>query len=179
MAGIRGSGKTVLARYIASLHPKEVLVYDPLDEWPEYDVLQPRKLQYPSAAEEFAVMIQKAKLFDPSKHNYRLLVVDEAVRIVPAQRTLHPVIARLNAEHRHIPLAIVWIAQRPRMIHTSVVDLADHLMIFRLPGGADHRFLEDTSRGLGTEIAALKKYHFVYVDQDRQFWTCAPAAAPT
>ena len=83
-----------------------------------------------------------------------------------------------HADDLHVPFRSL-----PHFARFAPLLGADHLMVFRLPGVTDHRFLEDTSRGLGAEVGGLKQYHFVYVDQDRRFWTCAPApedaATPT
>ncbi len=174
LGGLRGSGKTNAARYIASLHPDNVLVYDPLDQYPDFDILEPKHRDYPEAADEFARMLDRVDIWDGSKHPYRLLVVDEAHRVAPSGRNMHRSIARLNHEHRHIPLGIVWITRRPRELHPEIVNLADHLMIWRLPGATDYKFLEDTVKGLGEEVRSLRKFHFVYADQDRRFQTARP-----
>ena len=174
ISGLRGSGKTNLARHISGLHADAVLVYDPLNQYPEYDAIRPKKMEYPAAAEEFARWIKKLNLADTSKHDYRLLVVDEAQLVAPAGRTLHPAIARMNIVHRHYPLGIVWIAQRPRFLHANIINLADHMFIFRLPGATDSRYLDDVARGLSDKVRELTEWHFVYVDKDRHYYTMAP-----
>ena len=160
-----------------SQHPPEehsALVYDPMDQYPEYDVLRPKRREYPESAEELAGMLNKAHIFDASKHSYRLLVIDEAARVAPARQKLHPAIAKLNAEHRHIPLAILWICQRPRQLNNNIVDLADHVMIFKLPGVADRKYADDQARGLGDTVASLKRFQFVYMDIERNYYVIDP-----
>ena len=174
ISGLRGSGKTNLARYISGKHPDAVLVYDPLDQYPEYDVIRPKQTEYPGTAEELARWIKKLNLADTSKHNYRLLVIDEAQLVAPAGRKLHPAISRLNIIHRHYPLAIIWIAQRPRFLHANIINLADHLFLFRLPGATDARYLDDVARGLSERVRELKEWQFAYVDKDRRFHTMNP-----
>ena len=175
IAGLKGSGKTNLAKHIASVDPDDVLVYDPLGEFPHYDYIEPKQSAYPGAAEEFARILNKEKLRDPSAHPYRLLVVDEAARIAPNQKALNRDIAKFNAEHRHIPLGVVWICQRPRQLHVEIVNLADYLFIFRLPGATDATFLDNTARGLSQAVDSLDEFQYVFVDQKRSFFTIEPA----
>ncbi len=170
VAGLRGSGKTNFARLIANVDQDAVLVYDPLGQYPEFDRIEPKQRSFPQAAEEFARIIKKYQLRDASKHNYRLLIIDEAQRLAPVAKALNRDIALLNSEHRHIPLGIVWIARRPRELHAEIINLADHMMIFRLPGATDFKFLEDTAKGLGEKVRNLTQYQFTYVDQDRRYW---------
>ncbi len=177
LSGLRGSGKTNAARAIALADPEHVLVYDPMDQYPEFDRIIPKCADYPEAADELARILERdVKLWDGNPNGYRLLVVDEAHRVVPTQLKLHRGLARLNHEHRHIPLAIIWVSRRPRELHPEIVNLADHLLIWRLPGATDSRFLEDTARGLSGAVAGLGRFEFVYVDQDRQFERMAPFA---
>ena len=174
LAGLRGSGKTNFARTLCALHPEEVLVYDPLGQYEEYDRIVPKHLDYPKAGEELANILNRLDLWK-KEATYRLLVIDEAQRVVPNSRSLHPTLSRLNSEHRHIPLGIVWITRRPRELHPEIVNLADHIMIWRLPGATDARFLDDTAKGLAEAVGGLKeRFSFVYTNQDRRFWTCKP-----
>ncbi len=176
VGGLRGTGKTNLARYIAQAGDKSaVLAYDPLGQYPEYDRIEPRRQQFPEAPDEFMRVLDKdIHIFKGTAHPYRVLLVDEAHRVAPSGHNLHRGIARLNHEHRHIPLAIVWISRRPRELHPEIVNLADHIMIFRLPGATDARFLEDTAKGLAEQVRALEEWCFVYLDPNRRFYTMAP-----
>ena len=176
LAGLRGSGKSNFARWLCQMEPDAVLVYDPLDQYPEYDRIRPKQRDFPKAAEELGRILNRMELWDAARHPYRLLVVDEAQRVAPGGgRPLHPTLGRLNAEHRHIPLGVVWIARRPRELHPEVVNLADHLCLWRLPGATDARFLDDTARGLADAVASLGPWEFVYVDQGRRYYRCEPA----
>jgi len=174
LTGLRGSGKSNAARYIASLDPKSVLVYDPMDQYPEYDRIQPKKTQYPDSVEEFARIAKREHLDDASKHKWRLLVIDEAKRIAPNNYQLHPFVAKMNAEHRHWPLGIVWVSQRPRQLHFDVVNLVDYMLVWRLPGATDGTFLDDTAKGLGNTVLELAEFEYVFVDKDRRFHVMPP-----
>lgn len=175
--GLRGTGKSNAARAIVSQDPDHALVYDPQGEFNDLcDVLQPKAFDYPEAADEFARLLNRADLWHGGPQGgYRLLIVDEAQRIAPGGgRALHPRIARFNAEHRHIPMGVLWIARRPAELHPEIINLADHLVIFKLPGTTDERFLEGTSKGLGKAIRELEDFECMYVDQGRHFTRCAP-----
>ena len=176
ISGLRGSGKTNLARYVAGLDGAHVLVYDPLHEgeWSGFDRLVPKRHNYPESADEFASLVELAELHDTQKHDYRLLIIDEAQLIAPNQQRLHPAIRRMNTVHRHWPLGVVWIAQRPRFLHYDIVNLADHLFLFSLPGATDMRYLDDLARGLSEANTGLEDYHFNYVDRRRRYWTFPP-----
>jgi hypothetical protein len=174
LVGLRGSGKTNAARYIASLHPDNVLVYDPLGQYTEYDTLRPKHIEFPEAADELARLIKQERLAETDRHPYRLLVIDEAARVAPSSQKLHPAIARLNAEHRHWPMGIVWIVQRPRQLHHNIINLADYLFVWRLPGATDASFLEDTARGLSQAADGLQDYGYVFVNQDRRYYAMPP-----
>ncbi len=175
--GLRGSGKTNFARFLAGLDPDSVLVYDPLKEFTEFDTIQPKVGQFPRAAEEFANHLTKIDIKNVDKHPYRLLVIDEAHRVAPGGgKSLHPFIHDMNAVHRHWPLAILWIVRRPTELHPEIVNLSDHMFIWRLPGARDAVWLEDTAKGLSEDVRSLDEFHFVYVNQHRNFWQMSPVA---
>lgn len=160
--GIRGSGKSTMAHFIASLPQYRAIIYDTIWEFPinhnQYDVYRPHDRQ----SKEELVNFIKTEI--KGKYKYNLLLIDESNRFVPGGgRSLDKDIIDLNDIQRHRPYSIgtIWIARRPTQIHPDIVGLADNIICFMLTGKNDIKYLNDIKSGLGDEVSRLKQFQAI------------------
>ena len=170
--GLQGSGKTVLAKWILKHYPRH-LVYDPLKEYVGFNRYLPQHRAYTySAIEEINLAIQKLVFKNVGKLD--LFIIDEANRYCPTRRPLPDSVGQLNDFNRHMNLGFGVIARRPVQLQTDLVELAHDLFIFRLKGKNDIAYLDSLVGGLGNEVLKLPPYHFVRVNEFRDFEVCSP-----
>lgn len=169
IVGLRGSGKSVLAKNILSTTPDH-LVYDPMNEYQGFRRYQPSDRQ---STEELNEVIHS--LVIPWRP--RLFVIDEANKHIPPKP--HPLpsgIADLNDLARHWNISWGTICRRPSQFHSDILELADYLFIFNLPGKNDYAYLESRIRGLGDSVRALKPHHFIVVEGGWKYYEHSPVA---
>ena len=169
IVGLRGSGKTELAKHILR-STKRHLVYDPLNEYPGFNRYVPDSR---NDVAEFDEMVNGMVI----EWKPRLFLVDEANRYVrPKPSPLPQGAADLVDLARHWDVSFGMITRRPTQFHTDIVELADYLFIFNLPGKNDRAWLNEVSTGMGDVAATLPKYHFLVVDQRREYFIHPPVA---
>jgi len=167
--GLQGSGKTELAKHILR-HASNHLVWDYHHEYKgfnRYLVQKSGDLDYQISA-VIEKLVPKADMF----------VIDEANRIAPSRSALLPALRDLNDDSRHPPwrLSLGMVARRPVQLATDLVELAHYLFIFNLKGKNDIGYFNDLAAGLGDQVAALPQFHYVFVDQNRNFRVMTPVA---
>ena len=171
--GYRGSGKSVLAHYIASQLGSSALIYDTLNECPataRYHSYTPKNRYSDNELEMMTRLVLHY-------HKYKLFIIDEANRFcLPKPSPLPQAIADLNDWCRHKPyeLSVGYIARRPVQLNQDLTELADYLFIFKLGGKSDIAYLNDLVTGLGDAVFDLKPYHFIVLSPDRTFKAYSP-----
>jgi hypothetical protein len=75
----------------------------------------------------------------------------------------------INDMARHIELDIICIARRFTQLNTDIVELSHYLYIFNQAGINDIKRLNELSIGLGDTVLTLNKYHYIEVNQFRQY----------
>ena len=171
--GYKGSGKSVLAQFIASRYADKCLYYDTLHEVPPsvaFHVYQPKNRQ--NTAELLAVV----KLLAANKR-YRMFIIDEANRYAkPKPVPLPQELADMNdwCRHPQYNLSVGYIARRITQLNTDLTEIADVLFIFQLGGKNDILYLNDLRKGLGDVVKNLPPFHFVAVNQSRQWEVMRP-----
>jgi len=174
--GIQGSGKSELTKDLLS-GVKNHMVYDVHREHTgfnrylvEHKQVRSYKPNDPGIA-ELNTFVSQVVL---KSGQIRLFVLEEANRYCPNKRPLPSSILVLNDDQRHDRIAFGSIARRAAQLHTDLVELAHYLFIFRLPGKNDFIYLEEVAEGLGEAVRQLPKYHFVIVDELRNFTVHEP-----
>lgn len=169
--GLRGSGKTTFAEFIAEQPSYRTIVYDTVKEYPtkkKFDVYRPASS---NDTNEFINFIKyyikregKAATELKDIPRYTLLIVDEFNRFAPGGgKALHPALIDLNDQLRHDPyeIGVVYIARRPTQIHPDIVGLADNILCFHLTGKNDIQYLNDLKKGYGEAVESLQPFHSV------------------
>lgn len=171
--GYKGSGKSILAQYIAASYGESCLYYDTLHDVPgevKFHSYPPTDRRNIAELKNIAALAQKSK-------QYKLLIIDEANRFCPPKPVPLPqFIADMNdwCRHPQYNLSVGYLARRPVQLNTDLTEIADYLFIFQLGGKNDIQYLNDLRTGLGDVVQNLKPYHFVLAGPDRRWLTFSP-----
>jgi hypothetical protein len=189
--GLRGSGKSWFVKSVLDSTPDH-LIYDPLKEHAGYSKYTPSDR---TSIEELSKVIEGPvikgiKVTDANKHMFptrrvgetwkpELFVIDEANRyIYPHPTRLPKPVEDLVDLGRHMKLSFGVVARRPVQFHATLIDLADHVFFFQIPGTHDHRYLESLHPGLGDKVRDLPPHHFVGFSHGSEITVHAPIRPP-
>jgi len=165
--GLRGSGKTELVKQILRSNPDH-LVYDPMDDYEGFRRYRPADRESIQELDDFV-----RGMVIPRKPS--LCVIDEANKYIqPKPTRLPPGIADLNDFARHWGVSCGYVARRPVQFHTDIVELANFVFFFNLPGKNDYAYMEGLHQGLGDKVRGLAKYHFVILEEGRAMTVHGP-----
>lgn len=157
---------------------KNHIVYDTLREYVGCNVYHPVHIDGTELCRmELSQFVEHAILNEnnPGAKKVKFFVIDEANLYCPPKPKPLPVgMLRLNDWSRHYGKSFAVIARRPTQLHSDLVELSHRLFIFNLKGVNDVRYLNDVSHGLGDAVASLEPYHFVEVDQWRNYKVRSP-----
>lgn len=150
IAGIQGSGKTVLARYIARRFPRDTAVYTPhLEEWANEAVylFKPRDF-----IADFPLWLRAFK-----QMKLRLLVVDEADLLFRHHFDTSPELRDLVINHRHFtpPRSLVFVTRRPQDIPPRITNTFEFIACFYLDAPQTYDMLERWAAGFGDAVRSL------------------------
>ncbi|MAF36578.1 hypothetical protein CL622_05680 [archaeon] len=171
--GYKGGGKSTLSQFIGAEYGDKCLYYDTLHEVPPevgFHVFQPKNRQ------NVGELLSVIRLIQANKR-YRMLIIDEANRYAkPKPNPLPQAIADMNdwARHPQYNLSVGYVARRPTQLNTDLTEIADYLFIFQLGGKNDIKYLNDLRSGLGDVVQNLPPFHFVVVDQSRNWEVMRP-----
>jgi len=189
--GLRGSGKSWFVKSVLESTPDH-LIYDPLKEHKGYNKYTPTDRTDIDELSTFieVVVIKGVKVTEDNKVQYptrrvgdtwkpELFVIDEANRyIYPKPTRLPKPVADLVDYGRHWSLSFGVVARRPVQFHTDLIELADVVFFFHLPGKNDHQYLESLHTGLGDTVRDLAPYHFVAFSHGSEITVHAPIKPP-
>jgi len=174
IAGLPGMGKSMRARALARVFatssgrfdPGAVAVWDPMAEWGEMGFSMVYQAEDPTSAYEFDQFAVGALALNPRP---RLVVIEEANLVAPSRRNPPPLMRRLNDTQRHLGVAVMAITRRPAALYTDLVELAHVMILYKLAGRNDKRFMHDISDGLADVVVELAPFESVLVKEDRSF----------
>ncbi|CAI82866.1 hypothetical protein cbdbA704 [Dehalococcoides mccartyi CBDB1] len=170
---MKGCGKSNLAATLLDMYGSTALVYDTLSEYPDtaaYDRYVPANRYNSAELEKITRAVMRSR-------RYRLFIIDEANRYCPSKPSPLPqAIADLNdwCRHEQYDIVPVYLCRRPTQLNQDLTEQADYLCIFRLAGVNDVKYLNELSAGLGDTVRQLSQYHFVMVDQARNYQVMRP-----
>jgi len=169
--GLRGSGKSWLVKSILD-STADHIIYDPLNEHKGYRQYIPDDRE---SVEELSEMIQGLVI----KQKPSLFIIDEANKYIPPKPTrLCSGVADLVDFSRHFGISFGAVARRPSQFHTDLVELADYVLIFNLPGKNDFQYCEALFRGLGSTVRNLPPYHYACLKNGREIEVHSPVEKP-
>jgi hypothetical protein len=189
--GLRGSGKSWFVKSVLESTPDH-LIYDPLKEHNGYNkytpsdrtsidelsqVIEGPVIKGVKVTEENKAMFPTRRVGETWKPE--LFVIDECNRYVyPKPTRLPKPIADLVDYGRHWNVSFGAVARRPVQFHTDLIELADVVFFFQLPGKNDNAYLESLHTGLGDTVRNLAPYHFVAFSHGSEITVHAPIKAP-
>lgn len=185
--GIQGSGKTYLAqKYFLDNEPNHI-VFDINDEYPDDYI---RYVPHKKTVDDYELLSEETKLFvkrvvfpniwsieqvekagkDKNKR-LKLIVFDEADLIMPARKLFNSALHNLWVKSRHYRVDLVVISRRPTDLNTYVMDTADYLIVFNIPGHNAMRVLKDINAEAEKVIKSLdyNKHEFVIFNRAREY----------
>jgi hypothetical protein len=189
--GLRGSGKSWFVKSVLESTPDH-LIYDPLKEHTGYNKYTPSDRTSIDELEKVIdeLVIKGIKVTEDNQAKFptrrvgetwkpELFVIDEANRyIYPKPTRLPKPVADLVDYGRHWNLSFGVVARRPVQFHTDLIELADVVFFFQLPGKNDHAYLESLHNGLGDTVRDLPPHHFVAFSHGSEITVHAPIKAP-
>ena len=189
--GLRGSGKSWFVKSVLQSTPDH-LIYDPLKEHSGYNKYTPTDRTSIEELEKVieGPVIKGIKVVEDNKTMFptrivgetwkpELFVIDEANRyIAPKPTRLPKPVADLVDYGRHWFVSFGVVARRPVQFHTDLIELADVVFFFHLPGKNDYAYLESLHSGLGDTVRNLPAHHFVAFSHGSEITVHAPIAAP-
>ncbi|MFC1846763.1 hypothetical protein ACFLYS_01725 [Chloroflexota bacterium] len=161
--GLRGGGKTNLAKHILKQYAGKALIYDTLHEYDDapFDNFRPTDRQSVAELENITRLVMKSR-------RYKLFIIDETNRYCPAKpKPLPQAVADLNDWQRHYGISTGYICRRPSQLNGDLTELAAYLFIFKLTGKNDIQYLNDIAVGMGDAAAALRPFHYILAPPDR------------
>lgn len=150
IAGMRGEGKTTLAKNILTKVKKKKLVYDPVAEYPKHISYVPKR-DTPGEFEAICKRVwEKGNIY---------FCVDEAERYFPNNKPLGYYATRIVNTGRHRGIGVLAITRRIANLSKTVFGLSSTVICFRLFAPTDLRYISEFLNP--EEIAGLKKYKYV------------------
>ena len=189
--GLRGSGKSWFVKSVLQSTPDH-LIYDPLKEHSGYNKYTPSDRTSIEELEKVikGPVITGIKVVEENKTMFptrrvgetwkpELFVIDEANRyIYPKPTRLPKPVADLVDYGRHWNTSFGVVARRPVQFHSDIIELADVVFFFTIPGKNDHAYLNSLHPDLGDTVRNLPAYHFVAFEHGSEITVHAPIAAP-
>ena len=189
--GLRGSGKSWFVKSVLQSTPDH-LIYDPLKEHSGYNKYTPTDRTSIEELEKVieGPVIKGIKVVEDNKTMFptrrvgetwkpELFVIDEANRyILPKPTRLPKMVNDLVDYQRHWNISFGVVARRPVQFHQDIIELADVVFFFTIPGKNDHAYLNSLHSDLGDTVRNLPAYHFVAFQHGSEITVHAPITAP-
>ena len=189
--GLRGSGKSWFVKSVLQSTPDH-LIYDPLKEHSGYNKYTPTDRTSIEELEKVieGPVIKGIKGVEDNKTMFptrrvgetwkpELFVIDEANRyILPKPTRLPKMVNDLVDYQRHWNISFGVVARRPVQFHQDIIELADVVFFFQIPGKNDHAYLNSLHPELGDTVRNLSAHHFVAFEHGSEITVHAPIAAP-
>lgn len=96
-----------------------------------------------------------------------VLVGEEVSRYAPNGGGTPDALLDLIDLARHYGVGFVGVARRPARVDTTLVELADNIIVFALKGPNDRKRLNNEAPGAGDAAAELGEYQYLRIHGDR------------
>lgn len=199
--GRKGSGKSVLARYLWRSYPRDRALIDYAHDFlgkklpddietidPPFptrwvpDPEQRQSIRYaPDHGDPLLIDNLDRCVGLAFRHGHCLLTVEEIGLVAPVGMSPkdNPNMRRLLNMGRHQALDCIFTGPRPMNVEPLVIGNADYLAVFQLPNPADVKKIADTAGidpvELAAAVADLGEHDFLWLDQrERTITRCPP-----
>lgn len=170
--GLKGQGKSNWIQWVVHEHEayRNTLVYDVCRE---HEVLDRYLPEFRSGKKARAELGNVVSSFITNNHRSLrpdLFVIEEASRVAPNGGGSPDELMDLVDLARHYGTGVMLCARRPAKIDTSLVEMADNIIVFNLRGKNDVSRLNAESPGAGDAAKELGEYEYLRIDRGRE-WT--------
>lgn len=178
VCGLKGAGKSNWLQWVLKEHEayRNALVYDMCREHGEADLNRyvPEHRNGKPARVEFGEVVKRFVVENARGLRPDLLVAEEVSRYAPNGGGTPDEFMDLVDLARHYDTGILAVCRRPAKVDTTLVELADNIIVFALRGKNDRKRLNDEAPGAGDAAADLDPYHYLRIDGTRNFTVHEP-----
>lgn len=171
--GLKGAGKSNwVAHVLSQSQYRNHLVYDLCREHggdSDLNRIIPNYRSGDAAKQEFDTALRHFVTENDRSVRPDLFIGEETSRYAPNQGATPDSLLDLIDLNRHYGCGFLGVARRPAQVDTTLVELADNIVIFAIRGKNDHRRLESEAEGLGDAARNLDPYQFLIVDKTRSW----------
>lgn len=165
IAGMTGTGKTCLARFILRKFSK-VLVWDPLGQYEEFNAYHPDK----GTKEEFDYVCQQ--VWD--KGNI-LFCVEEAEGALHEGKDFSEYAYKVIHQGRNRGIGVMAVTRRIADLSKTMFGLSQHVYIFRFFSPNDIDYIKGfVGKEWAERIRNLPQFHFIYYGGGNNICECEP-----
>ncbi|MEM5867226.1 MAG: ATP-binding protein [Candidatus Aenigmatarchaeota archaeon] len=158
IAGIQGTGKTYLAKFLSK--PFKTMVYTPyLEEWKDEKVVLVR---YKDFVQDYPFWCSQAIKFAKAK-KINLFITDDADILFRHHFDTSQELREMVIGHRHYGLALIFVTRRIQDIPTRIYGIMEFFALFTIEEPNAIAKLNQFYDGLGDLVKSLpyKSYQFI------------------
>lgn len=173
VCGLKGSGKSNFMQWALAEHEayRNHLVYDMCREHGDrLNTYTPKHRSGEKARVEAGEVVKRFVTQNARGLRPDLVFFEEATRYAPNGGGTPDEMMDLVDLARHYDTGLVALCRRPARLDTTLVELADNILVFALRGKNDKSRLNAESPGAGDAAAELPPYHFLRIGPQRR-WT--------
>lgn len=151
IAGMRGSGKTTLAKRILSQVKGDVIVYDPMWEYDPKISFHPHSDSKDDFDRFMGICWERGNLF---------ICVDEAERYFRAKRLLTEYSTKIVNTGRHRNIGLLVITRRLAELNKTVFGLSETAILFQMFLPNDIRYIKEFYGDKAEDLRSIGKYRY-------------------
>lgn len=158
--GLHETGKTHIAKVIAQNYT--TAVFDVLGEYDEqkFDIWNVQSDSYPEVQQEFDDFLEFLRNNKQKDNgNWDMLLCDETSTVHPNKKSMPSTMNNFLNYYRHSveekgwDMGGIFIARRPARMNTNIVELSRYIIVFRVTGKNDIKYLN----GIATKNISKEK----------------------
>lgn len=174
--GLKGAGKSNFVQWLVLNHDayRNHLVYDVCREHDVLDRYVPDNRSGKKARAEFGGVLERLVTDAPRELRPDLVVGEEVSRYAPNSGGTPDQLMDLVDLNRHYGVGFLGVARRPAKVDTTLVELADHIVVFAVRGKNDRRRLNEEAPGAGDAAAEMDPYEYLVISGDRTWQQYGP-----